>query len=411
MSIPVRTRFAVAAGRAAGAASRLAGRGAGLQIAGRVMHQVDPQVLRRLGEGREHTLVSATNGKTTINRLLAVMLETTGDAVASNVTGANLAAGVAAALAASPDAPRSALEVDERALPGVFEALQPSLVVLANLSRDQLDRYGEVGTIATTWRALFTKHPATPVVANASDPAVVWAAQPATTTWVALGLSWRDDAATCPACGTLLIWGEQRFDCSACDFGQPETSIRLDGDALFLGDERVPIALGLPGAWNLANAAIAIVAATARGVDPHVAAAAATDVTTVSGRYRTYRLNDGRELQLLLAKNPAGWSEVLRFLEPLDTAVVLAVNAHIADGKDPSWLWDVPYELLAGKAVAASGERALDVAVRLQYGDVEHVVERDPIVAAINLDGPRLHLVASYTQFHALSRALAKVAT
>jgi UDP-N-acetylmuramyl tripeptide synthase len=127
-------------------------------------------------------------------------------------------------------------------------------------------------------------------------------------------------------------------------------------------------------------------------------------VSTVAGRYRTVTLPDGRPLRILLAKNPAGWTEVLHHLAAIDTAVVIAVNARVADGKDPSWLWDVPYELLEGKPVAASGERALDVAVRLHYGDVEHIVEPDPLAAAAALGGEQVHVVASYTQFSALYR-------
>jgi lipid II isoglutaminyl synthase (glutamine-hydrolysing) len=108
----------------------------------------------------------------------------------------------------------------------------------------------------------------------------------------------------------------------------------------------------------------------------------------------------------LLAKNPAGWNEVLSYLEGRDTGVVIAVNAHLADGRDPSWLWDVPFELLRGMPVAASGERALDVAVRLDYGDVTCTVERDPMRAAARIGGREVHVVASYTQFMALNRKL-----
>jgi UDP-N-acetylmuramyl tripeptide synthase len=107
---------------------------------------------------------------------------------------------------------------------------------------------------------------------------------------------------------------------------------------------------------------------------------------------------------VILAKNPAGWSEVLGYLGGRDTGVVIAVNAHLADGRDPSWLWDVPFELLRGMPVAASGERALDVAVRLKYGGVECIVERDPTRAAQRIAGADVHMVASYTQFMALAR-------
>ncbi len=116
-------------------------------------------------------------------------------------------------------------------------------------------------------------------------------------------------------------------------------------------------------------------------------------------------IGDGRDARVLLAKNPAGWTEVLRFLHERESAaVVIAVNARVADGKDPSWLWDVPYELLRGHSTATAGERRLDVAVRLRYAEVEHFVEPDPLEAARALPGDDVHIVASYTQFSALYR-------
>ena len=118
----------------------------------------------------------------------------------------------------------------------------------------------------------------------------------------------------------------------------------------------------------------------------------------------TVALRDGRRARVLLAKNPAGWSEVLHHLSERNCSVVIAVNARVADGKDPSWLWDVPYELLRGQPVAAAGERAFDVAVRLRYGEVDHIVERDPLAAAAKLPGDDVNIVASYTQFSAVYR-------
>ncbi|MFZ4585956.1 MAG: MurT ligase domain-containing protein [Acidimicrobiia bacterium] len=406
-----RTRFALLAGRTAGRASRALGRGAGQQVSGRIMNRLDPDALRELGTGRRIAIVSATNGKTTTTALLAAAIAAQGEAVASNTTGANLAAGCAAALAANPDAEWAVLEVDERAVPAVFEALRPELLVLGNLSRDQLDRYGEVSSIAHRWRTLLDAHPDTTVVANASDPAVVWAAQPANTTFVDLGLHWREDSATCPQCGALMQWSAHRFDCTACGFAQPDAVATLTDGALTVDGTRLTLNVALPGRWNECNAALAIVAARALGIRPAHAAAAVASVTTVSGRYATYELGDGRPVRVFLAKNPAGWSEVLHYLEGSDDGVVLAVNAHIADGRDPSWLWDVPYELLRGRDVVAAGERALDVAVRLYYAEVSHRIETDPILAATLIDADRIDIVASYTNFHALTRRFGSSAT
>ena len=145
-------------------------------------------------------------------------------------------------------------------------------------------------------------------------------------------------------------------------------------------------------------------AATHFGVDPREAAEAAATITTVAGRYMTVALPDGRRARVLLAKNPAGWSEVLHHLSDRNCSVVIAVNARVADGKDPSWLWDVPYELLRGQPVAAAGDRAFDVAVRLRYAEVDHIIERDPLAAAAKLPGDDVNIVASYTQFSAIYR-------
>jgi lipid II isoglutaminyl synthase (glutamine-hydrolysing) len=400
-----RARLALTAGRAAGWASRVTGRGAGTQVSGRVMLGIEPDLLARVVAGRRVALVSATNGKTTTTRLLAEALRAAGTTVATNHTGANMPAGIAAALAREPDTEVAVMEVDERWLPKVVDPLDVELLVLGNLTRDQLDRFGEVGAIAESWRDVCAKHAGIRVIANASDPHVVWAAEPAHPTWIALGAPWRSDAATCPRCAALLTWSEDRFDCASCGFAQPDTPHRLDGDGLVLDGERIPMQLRLPGSWNRMNAALALATAVLHfGVPIERAVAGLATVEVVSGRFSTRRLTDGRDARVLLAKNPAGWTEVLRWLRDSKAAVVLAVNAHVADGRDPSWLWDVPYEVLRGLPVAASGERALDVAVRLEYGGVECFVERDPLVAAARLPGPTVDIIASYTQFTHLTK-------
>jgi lipid II isoglutaminyl synthase (glutamine-hydrolysing) len=401
----LRTRSAIGAGRLAGWLSRVTTRGQGATISGRVINALAPNALPQLAAGQRVALVSATNGKTTTTRLLTAAVARTGEPVISNATGANLTSGIAPILAKAESSGIAVLEVDERVLPRVVDPLGAELLVLGNLSRDQLDRYGEVHAVGDMWRETSETHPDLRVVANASDPHVVWAATPAKTTWVALGLGWRNDATTCPSCAGLLRWGGDRFDCPSCGFGQPATPNRLDGDALLLDGTRVPLRLALPGRWNLANAALAVTAAATHfGVDPEAAAEAAATISTVAGRYMTVALPDGRHGRVLLAKNPAGWSEVLHHLAGQGSSVVIAVNARIADGKDPSWLWDVPYELLRGQPVAAAGERALDVSVRLRYADVDHIVEHDALTAAAKLPGDEVNIVCSYTQFSSLYR-------
>jgi UDP-N-acetylmuramyl tripeptide synthase len=401
-----RTRVAVLAGRIAGWLSRSTGQGAGATISGRVMNAIAPGALAELAPDQRIALVSATNGKTTTTRLLTAAIEAAGQPVVSNSTGANLTSGIAPTLARAHGPGVAVLEVDERVVPRVVDPLAAELLVLGNLSRDQLDRYGEVHAVGDSWRKVAESHPDLRIVANASDPHVAWAAAPAKTTWVELGAGWRNDAATCPSCGALLRWSDRGFDCTGCGFAQPQTPNRLDADGnLVLDGTTIPLRLRLPGRWNRANAALAITAAVTHfDVSAVTAAQAAEKVSTVAGRYRIVRLDDGRPLRILLAKNPAGWTEVLRHLAARPGAVVIAVNARVADGKDPSWLWDVPYELLRGHPVAAAGDRALDVAVRLRYAEVDHILEPDPVRAAQLLDGDEVTVIASYTQFSALYR-------
>jgi UDP-N-acetylmuramyl tripeptide synthase len=405
-----RTRLAVGAGRAAGLASRLTGRGQGATISGRVMNLIAPDLLAEVASDQRVAIVSATNGKTTTTKLLTVALEAAtrdgGPPVVSNSTGANLTSGIAPTLAAADGPGIAVLEVDERVLPRVVDPLRAELLVLGNLSRDQLDRFGEVHAVGDMWRAVAEAHPALAIVANSSDPHVVWAASPAKVTWVELGLRWRQDAATCPSCGSLLDWSAERFDCRSCGFAQPEATHRLTGDGLVYDGRLVPIELALPGAWNRDNAALALVAAASHfGVDPDIATDAMAEVRSVAGRFMRVPLDGAREATVILAKNPAGWTEALRHVAARpDCGVVIAVNAHIADGKDPSWLWDVPYEWLVGHPAAAAGERRLDVAVRLRYAGVEHLVDADPVAAARALDRDDVSIIASYTQFSALYR-------
>jgi UDP-N-acetylmuramyl tripeptide synthase len=403
-----RTALAVRAGRLAGLLSRASGVGAGVTIGGRVALALAPAAIAELAAGRIACAVSGTNGKTTTTRLIAAALAASGEPVVSNATGANLASGLVSALGEGDPAARAVLEVDEGVLPRVAAALDPGLMVLTNLSRDQLDRYGEVGQVAGRWRAMLLARPQQRVVANLRDPFVVWAAQPAGAVWVDTGMTWREDATVCPACGSLLDWRDGWFG-SACGFEQPPADAVLRDGALRVGDREVALSLGLPGRWNRANAAMAMVAASELGVGLEAAAAAVAGVAEVSGRQAAWRLPDGRTARLLLAKNPAGWSEVLSYLADTTSGVVVALNCRIADGRDPSWLWDVPFELLAGRpagTVAAAGERVLDLAVRLRYAGVDFAVEADPLTAAGRAGGEQVDIVATYTAFVGLLRRL-----
>jgi len=224
--------------------------------------------------------------------------------------------------------------------------------------------------------------------------------------WVAAPGSWHSDEGSCPRCGSALLAGGDtwRYECG---FTRPEPSWWLDGATLVGPHGAVPLDPRLPGPPNLANAALAVAAAVSLGAPLAGAVQGVESVSEVAGRYRVVE-HRGRQVRALLAKNPAGWAELLRILNADGTGgpVVVAINAQGVDGRDTSWLWDVPFERLRGRDVVASGERAVDLAVRLTYAEVPHVLEPDPLAGIEHLPVGPVDVVGNYTAFTQLSRRL-----
>ncbi|WP_206785365.1 Mur ligase family protein [Amycolatopsis sp. MtRt-6] len=397
---PLRTRASVAAGRLTSWLSRSSGLGRGGMIGGRVTLALDPAALRRLGRERTVVLVTGTNGKTTTSLMLTRALETLAE-VAANSDGANMPDGVLAALTARPDAPYAVLEVDETYLPWVADQVRPAVLVLLNLSRDQLDRVGEVRATERELRAAIAELDHTVVVANCDDVLVTSAASAAAKpVWVSAGRRWTGDSTACPRCEGRVETHDRHWSC-ACGLARPEPGWTLDGELVRTpGGRQVDLDLRLPGEVNRANAALALAAAHRLGVPPHTAAARLRTITDIGGRYRTIR-RSRHSVRLMLAKNPAGWVETLRVLDE-DTPVVVAVNAQEADGRDLSWLWDVHFERLRGRQVVVTGERGADLSVRLCYAEVAHWAEPDPVAAIDALPPGAVELVANYTAFRDL---------
>ncbi|WP_407563232.1 MurT ligase domain-containing protein [Streptomyces sp. 184] len=398
-----RSKLAVTAGRAAAAVSRAAGKGSGSVIGGKVALRLDPDLLGRLAGHLDVVLVSATNGKTTTTRLIAEALRASGPVV-SNALGANMPAGITSALAGGSDARYGVIEVDEKYLSTVARDVTPKAIALLNLSRDQLDRAAETRMLAERWREGLAGNKAL-VVANCDDPLVVWAASSSpNVVWVAVGQEWKDDAWSCPSCGGVLQRPGEDWLCAECGFRRPVPSWALSGEhVLDPHGAAWPIRLQLPGRANRANATTAAAVAAAFGVHPQTALERMWEVTAVAGRYDTVQFG-GRDLRLLLAKNPAGWLETFSLIDPPPTPVVLSVNARGADGTDTSWLWDVDYTRLTGHPLYVIGDRKLDLAVRLEVANqsfrvCEHI---DEAVAAA--PPGRIEVIANYTAFQDLRR-------
>jgi len=403
----VRTAVAIWGLRGTNALSRLTGRGKGTVAGGRVGLALEPKLVALMAHGRRVALVSGTNGKTTTTALLAAALGADGARVATNATGSNMPAGHVAALVGDRRAARVVLEVDEGYLDAVLQDTQAEVVLLLNLSRDQLDRMSEVRMLAERWhRAL--QSVATSVIANADDPLVVFAARDAVSvTWVAAGLAWRADATGCPVCGSQIIFADGAWACATCAFARPQPSWSLAGTEAEGPSGSVALHLALPGRFNLDNALLALAASCEMGIELGAAATALGSVHDVAGRFITTQFA-GSMVRMMLAKNPAGWSALLDLVADSADPVVVAINARVADGFDPSWLWDVPFARLAGRRVVATGDRWRDLSVRLRYAGVAHEVAEDRQeavrLAANDSNGGVVDVIGNYTAFGEMLR-------
>ncbi|MDH2903846.1 MAG: MurT ligase domain-containing protein [Actinomycetota bacterium] len=387
-----RARLAVTSLVVVNTTSRWLGRGSGTVAGGRVGLAIEPKLLSELARARTVVLVTGTNGKTTTS---AMLRQGWGSDVGGNVTGANMPAGHVAALCTSRG-PRVVLETDEAWLAAVVEATTPAVVVLLNLSRDQLDRANEVRQMAQRWRDCLTPQRFSGVVvANAADPLVVFAAEGSThVRWVHVPLAWRADASSCPHCTRAITFGDDHWSCE-CGFSQPTDLVARLSEVLEIAGGSYPLDLALPGEFNEINAALAATALVELGEDVELVLGRIRTLHSVQGRYGRRRYGN-RDVRLLLAKNPAGTAALFDSID-VDSEVWVAINAQVADGKDPSWLYDVPFEVLRGRRIACLGERRLDLATRLLYGSVDCDVIDDPDV--LRRATTPVTLVANYTAF------------
>jgi UDP-N-acetylmuramyl tripeptide synthase len=440
MAGPLAPKLALA--RAAGALSRMRGGGA-TSVPGKVLLRLEPRAIGLLGARLERgsVLISATNGKTTTAALAASVLAGDGVTLVHNRAGANMAGGVASTLldAASGGGAIAGelglFEVDELWLDRIAAQLRPRAILLGNLFRDQLDRYGELETIAERWARTVREGPgrSAQLVLNADDPMVAdlgrergspgggrAGGEDAAGAGAPCGpidragaggsgvlyfgvqddslalprMAHAADAKHCRNCGapylfeTVYLGHLGRYRCPACGQARPvpavfASDVRLEGVraarfTLHTPAGEAEIALPLPGLYNVYNALAAAALAHALGVPLERIAAGLQSATAAFGRAESVAIGEPthpRELRILLVKNPAGANEVLRTLalEPGEHDLLGVLNDDIADGRDVSWIWDADFELLAGRVRRAtcSGTRAAELAVRLKYAGVE----------------------------------------
>jgi UDP-N-acetylmuramyl tripeptide synthase len=412
----LRLTAAIWVGRLAAIGSRVTRLGSGVSIQGKVILGLDPGALQKLLVDTRVAIVSGTNGKTTTSHFLAAAVRASSGAnscrLVHNADGANLHHGIASALAQHPNADLAILETDERVVADMVRLAQPDVLVLLNLSRDQLDRNHEIKAIGQSWRsAIQHVGMAGPVVvANADDPLVVWAAQAAQRViWVDADTTWTQDSSLCPNCGAKVVREQSdnaddlrtRWHCDSCDLAQPSCDyVVRDGTITDTRGETWVPKLNVPGSFNVSNAAFALAAAGLMGVPLATARVAITSVTGPGGRFATARFGS-TTARLMLAKNPAGWAETLPLVRA--ATVILAIDSAAADGRDVSWLWDVDFERLAGRRVIATGPRAQDLGVRLSHAGVEHITLRN-LGQALAGHAEPVDVIATYTPFQRLRK-------
>jgi UDP-N-acetylmuramyl tripeptide synthase len=226
--------------------------------------------------------------------------------------------------------------------------------------------------------------------------------------WVAAGGGWANDSVSCPRSGEVIVRDAGHWYSTGTDFKRPTPQWWFDDENLYGPDGLVlPMELALPGAVNRGNATQAVAAAVSLCVDPSAAVDAVAGVDEVAGRYRTVDVGS-HAARLLLAKNPAGWQEALSMVDKHSAGVVIAVNGQVPDGEDLSWLWDVRFEHFDDTKVVAAGERGTDLAVRLGYAGVDHTLVHDTVAAIESCPPGHVEVIANYTAFLQLQRALGR---
>ncbi len=385
MAGSLRLATACLAGKLAGQLSVSFGRGRGETLSGRVILALDSKAITKLGSNRDVVLVSGTNGKTTSTKNLATILrDFAGEGVSTSESGANMPAGIAALLAQKPRNRFAVIECDEMYLPEMYQKLSPKVVVLLNLSRDQLHRTGEVRKVATLWHKTFTQDDVT-IVIDRDDPFLEYAvANAGHVIRVSFNGRRHPDAATCPNCAAILDWSTGDYSCP-CGLGAQLPDVRAD--KRLNGPQR--------------NAVLVIEAARLMGAE--ILADEAQELIGKSpDRIHEFSV-PGRKVPTHLAKNPESWRQALGDITA--GQVVLSVNARGIDGRDTSWLWDIDYSKLLGGKVICTGERRLDIAYRLSVQGIDVSVASGFAEAVAVCSDQPIQAIVSYTAFQDLLAA------
>lgn len=370
--------------------------------------KIDKNILKKLARQLKFSiLVSGTNGKTTTTRILSSILKQANIKYLHNRSGSNLERGIISQLIKHHQLKNylGLWEVDEAALPSVSEKIQPKIIILLNLFRDQLDRYGEIDTLAKKWLSALKKLPKeTTIILNADDPTIAWLGKQVDYKVIYFGirdellggeaLTHASDATFCPICllplkyRTCFISHLGIYECLKCGSIQPKPDLKAEKVSftqqnttlLKLDDnpETNQLIINFIGTYNVYNSLAAFAGAQLLNINIDNIKEGIRLFKPAFGRLETINFKD-KQLKILLVKNPTGFNEaiktVLQSVNKNSFSCLLILNDLIADGRDVSWIWDVDLETLVNnpslKKIIVSGIRAEDMALRIKYSNIK----------------------------------------
>lgn len=421
-------------------ATRFTGRG-GSALPGLIADKLDPRLATKLSKNFSSiTLITGTNGKTTTTKMLVEILRADGREVITNQSGSNLKRGITSKLIEEASifgrvkGDVAVFEVDEASLPAVASVLKPTQVAILNLFRDQLDRYGELDTTAGILSSVLSAHKGAEVLLNGDDPLVASLADRAGSKVEFFGVESSDikklehdataDSAHSPYDGTPLKYSKNWFGhlghyrSEDGKFARPAVQYGLKQEGMELtvkmSEDTFEVKLPLPGLYNAYNALAAAAMAIKMDVNIDVIKSTLEATQAAFGRVESFEYK-GRQVYLLLIKNPTGFNQVIQTFvkkHKQNNQIMIAINDNFADGRDVSWLWDAAVEEIAGKQpVVVSGTRAYDMALRLKYADRKADVEPDiqdafERVVRQTPEGGTVYVLPTYTAMMGLRKWL-----
>ena len=427
----VRRLTAIWAAKIVSTACRLSGR-QGVTFAGKVALKLDPKILSDLASQvlEKIFVVCGTNGKTTTNNLLCSAIESEGKKLVCNHTGSNMLAGVAAAfvLAAKNtgklDADYACIEIDEASTLRIFPHFKPDFMVLTNLFRDQLDRYGEIDTTMDILKRAMQMAPEMTVIVNGDDALSAYLAMESGNPYKTYGITEQvfqeqndneiREGRFCKRCGAKLEYEFYhysqigKYHCPSCGFTRPEPDFNASNidmsDGLQFDVDGRHIAASYRGFYNIYNILAAYSAGRTAGMELAGFERVLSDFNPQNGRMEHFQI-DGTDIILNLAKNPAGFNQNISAVmeDEKDKDIIIVINDNAQDGTDISWLWDVDFDRFADRSIRSitvSGIRCQDMRLRMKYVDIpsELIADVKSALEARIKDGCKnLYVLVNYT--------------